>query len=140
MNLVILKGNLTRAPELTFTPAQVPVCDFGLAVNKKWTGQDGQKREEVCFVDCRAFKKTAETINQYIQKGNPILIQGELHFSSWEDKNGGGKRSKLRVTVNRFEFINGQEQGQQAPQQAPQQQYQNPVPQQSMDNGSDLPF
>jgi single-strand DNA-binding protein len=127
MNLVILKGNLTRDPQLSFTPNQVPVCDFGLAVNKKWTGQDGQKREEVCFVDCRAFNRTAEVINEHFNKGKPILLNGELHFSQWEKE--GRKHSKLRVTVRSFEFLGGNEQPQQQPQQSPQQQYQ-PAPQQ----------
>jgi len=127
MNLVILKGNLTRDPQLSFTPNQVPVCDFGLAVNKKWTGQDGQKHEEVCFVDCRAFKRTAEVINEHFNKGKPILLNGELHFSQWEKE--GRKYTKLRVTVRSFEFLGGNEQPQQQPQQSPQQQYQ-PAPQQ----------
>jgi len=118
MNKVILLCNLTRDPQLSYTPAQVPVVDFGVACNKKWTGQDGQKHEEATFVDCRAFKKTAENINQYFHKGSKILIEGELHYSSWEKD--GKKHSKLRVTVYQWHFVDSK--GEQAPQQAPQQQ------------------
>jgi single-strand DNA-binding protein len=136
MNFVILKGNLTRSPELSFTPNQVQVCDFGLAVNKKWKGQDGQQHEEVLFVDCRAFKRTAEAIGQYFDKGSPILIQGELHYSSWE-KNGQ-KHSKIRVTVRSFEFMDSKRD--QQPQQAPQQQApQQPAYGSPEDDGS-IPF
>ena len=123
-NKCILAGNLTRDPQLSYTPAQTPVVDFGMAINRNWTGKDGEKREETCFVDCRAFAKTAETINQYMSKGNPILLEGRLHFSSWEKD--GKKHSKLRVTVDNFQFVPDGEKRQaaakpaaQAPQQAP---------------------
>ena len=124
-NKVILAGNITRDIQLSYTPAQKPVADFGMAINRKWKGQDGQEREEVCFVDLRAFGRTAEVINQYFSKGSPILVEGRLHFSSWEKD--GRKHSKIRVTVNGFEFLGGNEQPQQQPQQSPQQQYQ-PAP------------
>jgi len=125
-NRVILAGRITRDPQLSYTPAQTPVVDFGLAINKRWKGKDGEKREETCFVDCRAFAKTAETINQYFTKGMPILVEGELHFSSWEDKQDGKKRSKLRVTVHKFEFMGDGEKQEAAPAPAPQ-----PAPQQA---------
>ena len=112
-NKVILAGNLTRDPQLSYTPAQTPVVDFGMAINRNWTGQDGQKREETCFVDCRAFASTAETINQYLSKGKPILLEGKLHFSSWEKD--GQKHSKLRVTVDHFQFVPDGEKRQAAP-------------------------
>ncbi len=113
LNRVILAGNLTRDPQLSYTPAQTPVVDFGMAINRNWTGQDGEKREETCFVDCRAFAKTAETINQYLSKGNPILLEGRLHFSSWEKD--GRKHSKLRVTVDSFQFVGPREDAQSVP-------------------------
>lgn len=116
-NKCILGGYLTRDPQLSFTPAQKPVVDFGMAINRNWKGQDGEKREETCFVDCRAFGKTAETINQYMTKGSPILLEGRLHFSSWEKD--GRKHSKLRVTVDNFQFLGDGEKREQAPQQAP---------------------
>lgn len=124
-NKVILVGNLTRDPQLSYLPSQTPVVEFGLAVNRNWTGQDGQKREETCFVDCKAFGKQADTLNKYMAKGRPILIEGRLQLSSWEDKEGN-KRSKLRVVVENFQFLGGgqgggQYSGGQARQQAPAQ-------------------
>ena len=103
-NKVILLGNLTRDPQLSYLPSQTAVVDFGLATNRKWTGQDGQQRDETCFVDCRAFGKPAETINKYCKKGNPLLVEGRLTFDSWTGKDGA-KRSRLRVTVESFQFI-----------------------------------
>ncbi len=103
-NKVILLGNLTRDPQLSYTPNQTAVVDFGLATNRRWTGQDGSAREETCFVDCRAFGRSAENINKYCQKGRPLLVEGRLTFDSWQAQDGS-KRSKLRVTVERFCFV-----------------------------------
>ena len=103
-NKVILMGNLTRDPQLSYLPSQTPVCEIGLAVNRKWRGQDGQMKEAVCFVDCRAFGKQGETINQYLRKGRPILIEGHLDLDQWEAQDGT-KRSKHRVTIERFTFV-----------------------------------
>jgi single-strand DNA-binding protein len=103
-NKVILLGNLTRDPQLSYLPSQTPVVDFGLATNRRWTGQDGQQREETCFVDCRAFGKPAETINKYCKKGRPLLVEGRLTFDSWTGQDGT-KRSKLRITVESFQFM-----------------------------------
>ena len=113
-NKVIMIGNLTRDPQMSYLPSQTPVVEFGLAVNRRWRGQDGQPREEVCFIDCRAYGKQAETINQYMQKGKAILIEGRLQLDTWEGKDGV-KRSKHRVFVERFQFIGpaGGGQGQQ---------------------------
>ena len=109
-NKVILIGNLTRDPQLSYTPNQTAVVDFGLAINRNWTGQDGTKRDETCFVDCRMFGKRAEVVNQYCKKGNPLFVEGRLTFDSWEAQDGS-KRSKLRVTVENFEFLgDGQKQ------------------------------
>ena len=119
-NKVILAGYMTRDPQLSYTPSQTPVVDFGLAINRKWKGKDGQESEETCFVDCRAFGRTAEVINQYTSKGKPILVDGRLHFSSWEKD--GQKHSKHRVTVENFQFLDSaQGGGAKPPQQAPQQ-------------------
>ena len=105
-NRVILLGNLTRDPEARYTQAGQSVCKFGLAVNRRYKAKDEQ-REETCFVDCVAWGKTAETIDRYLSKGRAILVEGRLQFSQWEDKNGGGKRSKLEVVVESFQFIGG---------------------------------
>ena len=103
-NKVILAGNLTRDPQLSYLPNQTPVVELGLAVNRRWKGQDGQQREDTCFVDCRAYGRQAEVLNQYMSKGRPILVEGRLQFSSWEGKDGQ-KRSKLRVVVENFQFL-----------------------------------
>ena len=118
-NKVLLGGNITRDPEVSFTPSQMAVCKFGIAVNKSWTGQDGQKNEKTLFVDCTAFKKTAENINKYFRKGDPIFIEGELEFDTWT-KQDGTKMSKHGVTVMNFQFIKPAEKDRtqyQAPQQ-----------------------
>lgn len=106
-NKVLLIGNLTRDPQLTYTPSQTPVVDFGLATNRKWTGQDGNPREEVCFVDCRSFGRQAETINKYLSKGRPVFIEGYLTYDSWTAQDGS-KKSRLRVTVQNFQFLGDQ--------------------------------
>src|SRR6266480_6008116 len=81
--------------------------DFGLAVNHKFRTKTGEDREEVCFIDCSCFGKGAEIINQYCQKGKPILVEGRLKYDTWEDKQGGGKRSKHSVVVDNFQFLGG---------------------------------
>src|SRR5688500_16681287 len=93
-NRVLLLGNLTRDPELRYTPNNTPICKIGLAVNRKWRDQQGEMKEEVTFVDCDAFGRTAETINQYLRKGRPIFIEGRLRLDQWQDKEGNN-RSKL---------------------------------------------
>jgi single-strand DNA-binding protein len=104
VNKVILIGNLTRDPELKFLPSQTAVCEFGLAVNRTWTGQDGVKKEEVTFVDCSAFGRQAETLNKYVKKGNPLFIEGRLKLDQWEAQDGS-KRSKMRVVIENFQFL-----------------------------------
>ena len=111
LNKVLLMGNLTRDPQLRYLPSQTPVVEFGVACNRRWRTPQGEDREEVTFVDCSAFGKTAETINQYLQKGKPIFIEGRLKFDSWEDKQGGGKRSRLTVVVENFQFVGGRDGG-----------------------------
>lgn len=106
-NRIILAGNLTRDPQLKYLPSQMAVVDFGLAVNHKFKTRDGQDREEVLFIDCSCFGKGAEVINTYCQKGKPILVEGRLKYDTWEDKQGGGKRSKHSVIVDNFQFLGG---------------------------------
>ena len=103
-NKVMLMGNLTRDPQLSYTPNQTAVVDFGLAVNRKWTGQDGGQREETCFVDCTAFGRQAENINKYLSKGSGVFVEGRLTFDSWTGQDGT-KRSKLKVTVQNSQFL-----------------------------------
>ncbi len=104
-NQIILMGNLTRDPQLRYLPNQTPVVDFGMAVNRKWRNAQGQDREEVMFIDCSAFGKQAEVINQYCQKGRLLFVQGRLKLDTWEDKQGGGKRSKHAVVVENFQLM-----------------------------------
>ena len=103
-NKVILLGNLTRDPQLSYLPSQTAVVEIGLAVNRKFKKQDGSQGEEVCFVDCQMFGKRAEVLNKYLSKGNPLLVEGRLKFDSWEGQDGT-KRSKIRVMIESFEFI-----------------------------------
>jgi single-strand DNA-binding protein len=110
-NKVMLMGNLTRDPQLKYLPSQTAVAEFGLACNRKFRTATGEDREEVTFVDVTAFGKQAEVINQYCQKGKGLFIEGRLKFDQWEDKQGGGKRSKLTVVVENFQFIGGRDGG-----------------------------
>ena len=103
-NKILMMGNLTRDPQLSYTPNQAAVVDFGLATNRKYTGKDGSQHEEVCFVDCRAFGRTAENINKYMSKGRPIFIEGRLTFDTWTAQDGS-KRSRHRITVETFHFL-----------------------------------
>ena len=105
-NRVILAGNLTRDPQLSYTPNNTPICKFGMAINRRWRDQQGNTQEETCFVDCTAFARRAETINQYMSKGQPLLIEGRLQYSQWTNQEGQ-KRSKLEVVVDNFQFLGG---------------------------------
>jgi len=105
-NRVILIGNLTRDPQLRYTPSQTAVCDFGLAVNRNWNDPSGQKHEETTFVDCTCWARQAEVLAKYMTKGRPLLVEGRLTYRSWDGPDGK-KRSKLEVTVERFQFLGG---------------------------------
>src|SRR3984957_9219318 len=91
-NRVLLLGNLTRDPQMKYLPSQMAVTEFGLACNRKFKTASGEQREEVTFVDCTAFGRIGEIINQYCTKGRPLFIEGRLKLDQWEEKNGGGKR------------------------------------------------
>jgi single-strand DNA-binding protein len=116
-NRVIIAGNLTRDPELRYTPKGMAIASFGLAVNRKWKNESGETKEEVTFVDVDAFGKQAETIGQYMKKGRPFLVEGRLKLDQWEDKNTHQKQSKLKVVLESFSFIDskGQDGGAFAP-------------------------
>ena len=106
-NKVILVGNLTRDPELRYTPKGMAIAKIGLAVNRNWTTESGEKKEEVTFVDVDAFGRQAETLAQYMKKGSPLLVEGRLKLDQWDDKQTGQKRSKLGVIVEGFQFLGG---------------------------------
>jgi single-strand DNA-binding protein len=119
-NKVILMGNVTRDPQLSYLPSNTAVMEFGLATNHTYKKQDGSQGEEVCFVDCKIFGKRAEVINKYVKKGDPILVEGRLKFDQWQAQDGS-KRSKISVMIENFEFIGGTK-----PQSEPQQDDQPP--------------
>ncbi len=104
-NKVILLGNLTRDPELRYTPKGTAIARLGLAVNRVWRTESGEQKEEVAFVDVDAFGRPAETIAQYMKKGRPILLEGRLRYDTWEDKQSGQKKSKLSVVLESFQFV-----------------------------------
>jgi single-strand DNA-binding protein len=104
-NKVIIMGNLTRDPELRYTPKGMAIAKIGLAVNRTWKSETGEMKEEVTFVDVDAFGKQAETIGQYLRKGRPILVEGRLRLDQWDDKTTGQKRSRLGVVLESFTFV-----------------------------------
>lgn len=105
VNKVILIGRLTRDPVLRYTPSQTAICEFGLAVGRKFKTASGEQREETAFIDCTVWGKGGEIFNQYMSKGKQVYVEGRLKYDTWEDKNGGGKRSKLTVNVDDFQFL-----------------------------------
>lgn len=104
-NKVILAGNLTRDPELRYTPKGTAIARIGMAINRTWKNETGETKEEVTFVDVDAWGRQAEVISQYLKKGRPILIEGRLKLDQWEDKNTKQKQSKLRVVLEGFQFL-----------------------------------
>ena len=106
-NKVILLGNLTRDPELRYTPKGTAVAKLGLAVNRVWTNEAGERKEEVTFVDVDVFGRTAENAGQYLRKGRPVLIEGRLKLDQWEDKTTGQKKSRLGVVAEMIQFLGG---------------------------------
>ena len=105
LNLVLLAGNLTKDPEVRYTPSGTAVADLGIAVNRTWVDrQTNERKEEVCFVDVVAWGRQAETCGEYLRKGSPILIEGRLQLDKWETQ-AGEKRSKLRVRARRIQFL-----------------------------------
>jgi single-strand DNA-binding protein len=124
MNKVFLMGNLTRDPALRFTPGGAAVCEFGIAMNRRFTS-NGQDKEETCFVDIVVWGKQAESCDRFLEKGSPVLVEGRLQYDQWEDRDGGGKRSRLRVVAERVQFMgrSGGDSGGQSQQQDNSQNY-----------------
>jgi len=106
-NKVYLMGNLTRDPELRYTPKGQAVAKLSIAVNRKYTTEAGEAREEVTYVDIDAWGKQAEVISQYCKKGRPLFVEGRLKLDQWDDKTTGQKRSAIRVVLEGFQFIGG---------------------------------
>lgn len=100
----IIAGNITRDPELRSTPNGASVCSFSVAVNRVYRDQSGENKEDVSFIDCTAWGKLGEMIANYAKKGSGVLVSGRLSQRTWEDKNGGGKRSRVEIVVEDFNF------------------------------------
>lgn len=122
-NKVLLMGNLTRDPEIRYSAGGggggggggreggSAICKFGLAVNRQWRNQAGEKQEETCFVDVVVFGRQAETCNEYLRKGRPVFLEGRLNFNQWEDRESGQKRSKLEVVAENVQFLGSRDGG-----------------------------
>ena len=104
-NKVILIGNLTRDVELKHLPKGTAVCNLSLAVNRRWKNEAGEEKEDVYFAECKAFGKQAETLAQYVRKGNPLMIEGRLTREEWDDKKTGDTRSTTRIMIETFQFL-----------------------------------
>ena len=106
-NKVLLMGNLTRDIELRQLPSGASIAAIGLAVNEKYKDKNDQWVERTNFIDCEMFGRRAEVMAQYLSKGSPVFIEGRLRLDTWQDKNDGSNRSKLKVVIENFEFVGG---------------------------------
>lgn len=122
LNKVLLIGRLTRDPDLRTTQNGTAICDLGLAVNRRWRDQSGRDQEETAFVDVAVWGRSAENCAQYLQKGAPVLVEGRLRLEQWEDRNGGGKRSRLTVVAEVVQFLGSRADGER-PEEPPQDGY-----------------
>ena len=153
LNKVMLIGNLTRDPELRYTPKGTAVAELGMAINRVWSNDQGQRQEDTTFVDVTLWGRQAELAQQYLGKGRPVYIEGRLQMDTWEDKNTGQKRSKLKVVGENMQFLpggggggggggqgRGAEPQQQQSQPGPQSQGASPAADNFDDEGDDIPF
>jgi single-strand DNA-binding protein len=111
LNRVLLIGNLTRDPDLRYTPKGTAVTEIGLAVNRVYSGDDGERKEETTFVDVTLWARLAEIAGQYLKKGRPVFIEGRLQLDSWDDKQTGQKRSRLRVVAENLQLLGNRQEG-----------------------------
>jgi len=143
-NRVLLMGNLTRNPEIRYTPSGTAVVDLGLAVNESFKNKAGEVVEQVCYVDVVVWGRQAETASEYLQKGSPVFVEGRLQLDQWENQQGE-KRSKLRVRADRVQFLGGSggnrsTESSAAPVGAPATQPVAPAPTPEADDDEDVPF
>ena len=110
-NKVLLLGNCTRDPEVKYTPKGTAVAELGLAVNRVYTADNGEKREETTFVDVTFWGRQAEIAGEFLKKGRPVFIEGRLQLDTWDDKQSGAKRSKLRVIAEVMQLLGGRNEG-----------------------------
>jgi len=106
-NKVILLGNVTRDPEIRYTPKGTAVTELGVALNRVYTSDNGERREEVTFVEVTLWGRTAEIAGEYLKKGRPVFVEGRLQLDTWDDKQSGQKRSKLKVVADMLQLIGG---------------------------------
>ncbi len=111
LNKVFLIGNLTRDPEIRYTPGGAALCALGLAVNRKYTTANGEERSDTCFIDIEVWGKQAESCNTYLKKGAPAFVEGRLKFDQWDDRESGRKRSRITVTGERIQFLGAPSRG-----------------------------
>ena len=130
LNRVLLIGNLTRDPEVRYTPKGTAVTEIGLAVNRIYSGEDGEKKEETTFVDVTLWARQAEIAGQYLRKGRPVFIEGRLQLDTWDDKQTGQKRSRLRVVAENLQLLGSRPEGESssAPSSAPRRTPSAPAP------------
>ena len=148
VNKIFLIGNLTRDPELRYTPKGTPVCDIAIAVNRNYTGEDGSKSQETTFVDVTLWSRLAEVANEHLRKGRPVFIEGRLSQETWTDQSGN-KRTKLKVVAENLQFL-GSREGEATPSGAPRSQAPSSAPRQAAaqprqqsqptDEPDDIPF
>lgn len=110
-NKVMIIGNLTRDPEIKYTPKGTAIADIGLAVNRNYTTDSGEKREEVTFIDVTLWGRVAEIVGEYCKKGRPLFVEGRLQLDTWDDKATGQKRSKLKVVGENIQLLGSREGG-----------------------------
>jgi single-strand DNA-binding protein len=111
LNRVLLIGNLTRDPEVRYTPKGTPVAEMSLAINRHTQTEGGEKKEEVTFVDVTLWARLAEISGEYLKKGKPVFIEGRLQLDTWDDKQTGQKRSRLRVIAESMQLLGTRENG-----------------------------
>ena len=105
LNKVLLMGNLTRNPEIRYTPGGSAVCEFGMAINRRFMQANGQEKDETCFVDITVWGKQAESSSRFLQKGSSVFVEGRLVYDQWNEKETGNKRSRLRIYAERVQFL-----------------------------------
>ena len=139
VNRVHLLGHLTRDPELRYLPSQTEVASFGMAMNRKFKTAAGEAKEDVTFVDCECFGRAAQIVHQHMRKGQLVYLEGRLKLDQWDDRNGGGRRSKLSVVVETFQFL-GMKNGNGEAQKAGKPAVASPIEEEPIFDDQEIPF
>jgi len=136
----MLMGNLTRDPELKFTPKGTAVADFGMAINRSWKSDDGTKHEEVTFIDISFMGRMAEIVSEYAKKGSPLYVEGRLKLDTWEDKTTGQKRSRLKIIGETLQLLGGKPQSSEGTSRRTEAPARQPLPPTDPMDDTDIPF